>query len=291
MLTSQLGICILTPPGNIWTGFHTTFEGENRVFQKIEVPYYLNSTLSYKDTLTAQIYNEAEELIQTLYSQPSTKGLNYLIWKLDEKSAPLLSHGPEDEIRGIPVLPGTYKVLLTYGREQDSSYVEVIPDPRFELDPKVDEQLYQYQKAVDEQVVVLSASLKRIDQKHTALGQLMQQLSELEWVADSSLLEKIDQMKVRLLNLTAQGRTPRPDRQLGAWQTSEVSPYSKVQDVQMIAMSSIRPISKQEDQLLMEAKQMVGVFQKEVDQFFEQEWPSFVQQLKQAEINWLGKLE
>ena len=150
----------IQPPGNIWTGFHTTFEGENRVFQKVEVPYYVKGTLSDTDTLTAQIYNDDGELIQSLKSQPSTQGLNYLIWKLDEQSAPLPSPGPEDEIRGIPVLPGTYKVLLTYGREQDSSYVEVIPDPRFDLAPGVDEQLYQYQKAVNEQVETLSASLK-----------------------------------------------------------------------------------------------------------------------------------
>ena len=279
----------IQPPGNIWTGFHTTFEGENRVFQKMEVPYYLNGSISDMDTLTAHIYTEEGELIQTLKSQPTAKGLNYLIWKLDEKSTPLPSPGPEDEIRGIPVLPGTYKVVLTYGWEKDSSYAKVITDPRFDLAPEVDMQLHQYQKEVDEQVVALSASLKLIDQKLAALEQLGQRLTEL--AADSSLLQEIDQMKVRLLNLKAQGRTPRPDRQLGAWQTLEVTPYSKVQDVRMIAMSRIRSISVQEHQLLTEAKQAVGVFHEQVDQFFKQEWPGFLQQLKQAEINWLGKLE
>ena len=118
-----------------------------------------------------------------------------------------------------------------------------------------------------------------------------QQIAELELTVDPSLLEEIDQMKAQLLSLTAQGQTPRPDRQLGAWQTSEVTPYSKVQDVRKIAMSSIRPISEQERQLLVEATESVGVFQRQVDQFFQEEWPGFIKQLKQAEINWLGNLE
>lgn len=281
----------IQPPGNIWTGFHTTFEGENRVFQKVAVPYYLDSPGSETNSLIASIYNDKEELIQTLSSKASNQGLNYLIWKLDEQSAPLPSPGPEDEIRGIPVLPGTYKVVIRYGTEQDSSYVRVVPDPRFELAPEVDQQLYQYQKAVDEQVASLSSSLKLIDQKLTALHKLEQQLAELNLAANTSLLKDIEQMKVRLLGLTAQGRTPRPDRQLGAWRTSEVSPSSKVQDVRRIAMSRTRPISDQEHQLLEETKQMVGVFREIVDQFFKREWPDFIQELKQADINWLGKLE
>jgi len=48
----------IAPPGNIWTGFHTTFEGENRVFQKVEIPYFLKETTKATDTITAKIYTK-----------------------------------------------------------------------------------------------------------------------------------------------------------------------------------------------------------------------------------------
>lgn len=279
----------IQPPGNIWTGFHTTFEGENRVFQKVKIPFYLDRRISDTDTLIATIYDKDGKLIQTIPTQPGARGLNYLIWKMDEKSNSLPSPGPENEIRGIPVLPGTYKVVLTYGNEQDSSYVRVIPDPRFELAPEVDEQLYQYRKAVDEQVTALSVTMKRIDQKIGALDRLKQQLAEMG--TGESPLPDMSQMVTQLTDLKAKGRTPRPNRQLGAWRTLDITASSKVQDARMIAMSRVRPISEQEYRMLGEAEKMVDNFRKQVDQFFEKEWPGFLRQLKHANINWLENLE
>ncbi|MEM6807162.1 MAG: hypothetical protein AAF696_37515, partial [Bacteroidota bacterium] len=184
-----------------------------------------------------------------------------------------------------------YKVVITYGIERDTSYVKVIPDPRFELEAEVDEQLYQYQKAVDAQMAALSISFNLIDRKFDAIWQLEKQILDQSLAVKASLLPEIDEMIARLQALDSQGRTPKPDRQLGAWQTSEITPYSKVKDVQKIAMSSVRPISEQEKQLLREAELMVELFNDEVHDFFQDEWPDFIQKLKQANINWLVKLE
>jgi hypothetical protein len=38
----------IAPPGNIWTGFHTTFEGENRPFGEAVVPFYVKTPASDK---------------------------------------------------------------------------------------------------------------------------------------------------------------------------------------------------------------------------------------------------
>jgi hypothetical protein len=281
----------IAPPGNIWTGFHTTFEGENRVFQKIEVPYYLDGTDLTKDSVSARIYNEDGEWIQTVSALPTAKGLNYLIWKLDEQAATLPGAWIDDESRGIPVLPGRYKVVISCGAEQESSYVQVIPDPRFDLAPEVDVQLYQYQKAVAGQVATLAGSLRWIEARTAALDKLKQQLAEWEVKADTALVQDINQMQDRLLSLQAKGRTPRSDRQLGAWQTSAVTPYSKVNDARMVAMSRLRPISGQELALLEEAAQMVGAFKVAVNQFMEHEWQAFVKELDQADIDWLKGLK
>ena len=97
-------------------------------------------------------------------------------------------------------------------------------------------------------------------------------------------------MQTKLKTLKSQGQTARPQRQLGAWQTSEVTPYSKVKVVQKIAMSRTRPISQQERQLLVEASQLVQTFQAKTNQFMTNEWKLFVQQVKEADINWWSNL-
>ncbi|MEM6804906.1 MAG: hypothetical protein AAF696_26145, partial [Bacteroidota bacterium] len=93
----------IAPPGNIWTGFNTTFEGENRVFQKIKIPCYLDRLLPNSFSLDVLIYNEEGNLIHNMISPKVSKGLNYLSWKLDERSAQLPGPWITKESRGIPV--------------------------------------------------------------------------------------------------------------------------------------------------------------------------------------------
>jgi photosystem II stability/assembly factor-like uncharacterized protein len=277
----------IAPPGNIWTGFHTTFEGENRVFQKVKVPFYINEQLNRSSKVKATIYDENDRLINTLATEPNAKGLNYLTWKLDEQAANLPGAWITEESRGIPVLPGRYKIVLECENFKDSTAVRVIPDPRFDLSPEVDEQLYAYQKEVDQQVELLASLLQSLDHKKEALTKLEKQLKEWDDQSKNALLQLIKEMRSKMADLRASGQTPRPERQVGAWQTSIVTPYSKVRAVQQIAMSRTRPISEQERQLLEEAAQLVQAFGEKVNEFQEREWDDFVQKLKQADINWL----
>ena len=284
----------INPPGNIWTGFNTTFEGANKVFQKVKIPYFLNEEdkpeAKLDSKITATIYNDQDQLINTIETSPTSKGLNYLLWKLDEQASNLPGAWIHEYSRGIPVLPGNYKVVLEDGTFTDSTFIKVIPDPRFDLAPTIDEQLYTYQKGVDEQVEQLSSLLGSIDEKQTALTKLEKQLTELKYDAKAPLFGTIKQMQTKLKMLWAAGQTPRPERQVGAWQTSAVTAYSKVKAAQKIAMSRTRPISQQERQLLESATQLVQAFEGKANQFMANEWKPFVQQVRASDVDWLINL-
>ncbi|MEZ5041782.1 MAG: hypothetical protein R2828_17945 [Saprospiraceae bacterium] len=272
----------INPPGNIWSGFHTTFEGENRVFQKMEVPFFINTQVDTTVQVTANVYDEKGRLVNTLVAKPTADGLNYLTWKLDEKAATLSGAWQDEDSRGIPVLPGQYKIVLDYKGMKDSTEVQVIPDPRFELAPEIDEQLYTYQKEVDEQVSILASSLHALDHRKAILSKVEQQLKEWNYPSKDSLLVRIKEMTEKLETLRAAGQTPRPKRQVGAWQTSEITPHSKVNDVQEIARSRTRPISEQEKQLLEAATQLVKAFRERVDQWLGSDWEALVGQIREA---------
>ena len=280
----------IAPPGNIWTGFHTTFEGENRVFQKVAIPYFLQEQAKPIDTVTAKVYTAQNELINTLTATPTEKGLNYLIWKLDEQASNLPGAWIHEESRGIPVLPGKYKIVLQLDNTKDSTYVQILSDPRFDLAPTVDEQLYTYQKGVNKQVATLATLIRSIDTKKTALSTLATQLTKLNPQHHKAVLSTLKEMATQLDKLKAKGQTPRPNRQIGAWQTLEVTPYSKIKAVQQIAMSRVRPISSQEQVLLVEATQLVQQYQKAVQAFMGKHWRSFVQQMQELNIDWLSGL-
>lgn len=272
----------INPPGNIWTGFHTTFEGENKVFQKMQVPYFIEGPVDSEATVTAMVHDPNGKLINVINAKPKSTGLNYLIWKLDEQASLLPGAWVNDETRGIPVLPGQYKLKLEYKGIQDSTMVKVIADPRFDLAPEIDEQLYAYQKEVDLQVSILGAALRSIDQKQEALSKLEQQLQAWDHPEKVNLLQGITAMTEKLQALRANGQTPRPKRQVGAWQTSIVTAYSKVRSIQRIAMSRTRAISEQEKQLVHDAAQAVELFKNQVNAFVEVEWRSFIAQIRKA---------
>ena len=169
--------------------------------------------------------------------------------------------------------------------------MNVLADPRFTLAPTIDEQLYTYQKKVDVAVEKLSSLLKLIDRKQSALSTLEKRLKELKYDSKNALFSEIKKQQVKLKTLKATGQTPRPQRQLGAWQTSEISPYSIIKEVQQIAMSRTRPISQQEQELLEEATQLVEKFQENTTQFMANDWKLFIEQVQKAGINWLAILE
>ncbi len=280
----------IAPPGNIWTGFHTTFEGENKVFQKTEIPYYINSMTDTSAFVTAKIYNEEGALINTVKAKPTEKGLNYLLWKLDEQSSNLPDAWIHEESRGIPVLLGDYKIVLNYIGAEDATTVKVIADPRFNLDTEVDEKLYAYQKAIDLEVDKLSKALLQIDDRMKSLDKLTKQLKEADQPNSDSLTNVLNGMKEKLEILRAKGQTPRPKRQVGAWQSNETTAHSKVNEALMVAMSRVRVPSAQELRLIETSKKMVDEFTTQINEFMSKEWEPFVNNFNGYEIGF-GKLK
>jgi photosystem II stability/assembly factor-like uncharacterized protein len=85
------------------------------------------------DTATARFYNSKNELIRTIKWGVDT-GYNKRTWGMDEKGyrqpGSLKPKPGAPEPGGDAVLPGTYKVVIQFKKEIDSSFVTIKPDPR-----------------------------------------------------------------------------------------------------------------------------------------------------------------
>ncbi|MDO6473484.1 hypothetical protein [Maribacter sp. 1_MG-2023] len=274
----------INPPGNIWTGFHTTFEGENKVFQKTQIPFYLSDEPTTESSVTAMIYDQENRLVNTVEAKELTKGLNYMIWKLDESASSLPGSWSDDFSRDIPVLPGEYKIVLKQGVYSDSTRVTVIADPRFDLKSNVDKALYDYKKAVDSQVEILSKGLKDIDAKTKKIDDLLSKISKSESKADQILVTKLENMKQSLKDLKAKGKTPKPERQVGAWQSFETSPYSKIREALSIAAAQTNEPSAQHQEILEQGESLVTEFSKAVTNFIKNDWAPFETMVENSNI-------
>ena len=278
----------INPPGNIWTGFHTTFEGENRVFQKTEIPFFLSQQPDTTQVVTANIYNAHNELINTVNTKKLIKGLNYFIWKLDEQASVLPGAWIHDDFRGIPVLPGTYKVVLQYKNVKDSTYIKILSDPRFDLENEVDVNLYEFKKDVDEQVAILSKLLVAIDKKKERLQKLESELNNSNNKKYDRLKKGLKKIKTELDVLRAKGQTPRPNRQVGAWQSFSVSPFSKVNDALKVAAARTSIPSGQDRQLIKDSSILIEKFVIDVEKFNKSKWLPFEKMVNSLFANWFN---
>ena len=272
----------INPPGNIWTGFNTTFEGENKVFQRTEIPFYINGKNALKEPLEASIYDVSGSLIKTLKSSNDlVEGLNYMTWQLDEQS--LSAQGRR---KGIPVLPGDYRIVLSHSDQSDETSVRVIEDPRFDLDASIDKGLYDFRKELDIEMGRITNMFSEIDKREQMVAKLKGQLSEARSEGAKKILEEIESISKGLKALRAKGQTPRPTRQVGAWQSFEVSPFSKLMEVRRLAAARTTAISDQNRSTLKDASNLIDGFEKEVNKFLNNDWESFKKLIEESDVNW-----
>ncbi len=269
----------INAPGNIWSGFHTTFQGDNRPFKTVHIPYFIQA--SEMEAVNGSVYDAKNNLIRRIAGSPTAEGLNYMEWGLDEHKYELPNARPGS--RGIPVLPGKYKVVLNYGDESDSAMVTVIADPRFDFDPAIDQQLYECQKQLDDIRKVLWERFRELNRQTESIGTML----EKESIPQGDQV-RIDATEVlsEIIRLTSTLTGKPLNKQAGAWQSFEVTAVSKIREAEYKFMSSHAAISEQELLLIQQSEEMVNDFVVLMDQYLDETWKPFVTKVRAKGIDW-----
>jgi photosystem II stability/assembly factor-like uncharacterized protein len=275
----------IAPPGNIWTGFHTTFEGENKPFGEAVIPFYVKNLAAAKN-VTGEVFNERNELVQTISADITAPGLNYISWRLNEKLATLPGGWEDAEDRGILALPGKYKVVLRYSNTKDSTYVNVIPDPRFAYSREVDEAHHGALRRLDNTTAKLASVLLRLKESTEVVDKILLQLNESKSTDAEALKNLSTQVKQSLKALTEAATGSRPAKQVGAWTSFQVTPQSKISEAQQALRARLYKPSEQDIRRIEEAEQLTNSYIAEVDKFYSGEWKSFKEKVEAAKLSW-----
>lgn len=265
----------IAPPGNIWSGFNTTFEGENRVFQKVKIPFFLSESNTKLDSITAVIKNKKNKIVNTVSRKKLDQGLNYITWKLDEKSSLLPGSWINEETRGIPVLPGEYVAELIYKNERKSIPIKVISDPRFEIDREIDKALYAYQKSVGNQVERLTKLLNKLEQ--------LEEITKHNKSNFNSPPETIAFLS-ELKSLQLTGRDRPVNRQVGAWQSNKITPHSIIKNAVKFSKARLTVPSTQDWLLIKQGEKLIDDFENKVNQFYKK-WKMEIEGLVELKAN------
>lgn len=125
------------PPG-LRFGADAMFYGENKK-QGAMISFIANPVEDVKDSILIEVFNADGDLMTTIRKSPK-KGLNRFYWRFNKKGIRFPQQAkPKDNLReprGGQVLPGEYKVRLSYSKQVDSTKVNVKFDHRIDNEMK-----------------------------------------------------------------------------------------------------------------------------------------------------------
>lgn len=137
-----------------------------------------------KDTASIAMYDQSGTHLRTLYQVPDS-GLNRVRWNFSVKGPArpsMRESSGRNEYASGEVLPGTYKVKVFYGSSVDSTTLEVVMDPRLEVDM---EALAAYQPLQERRNAMSAQLAEAANQIRKAKG-MAANLGKLIPVADTS---------------------------------------------------------------------------------------------------------
>ena len=268
----------IAPPGNIWTGFGTTFEGENRPFQQANIPMYINDLPLKDDQGEVYIKNIKGDTIQKIIKENLIQGLNYIQWKLDEDKVFLSGNYDPLESRGIPVLPETYTATIKYKGIESSTFIKVISDPRFTMKEEVDQELYRYNKAINVEVEKLKSLLNLVSSWENELKKIKESFSKQ--AKEDKSLKSVNLMIDAVKQLKLAGIDSPVDRQVGAWQSTRITPVSAINEAEKVAMARLDVPSVQDWKRVSDAATLIDAYQAQIKQFEVSRWRKFIKRYR-----------
>lgn len=240
------------------------------------------------DSAMVRIYNSNDELIRTLRWSIDT-GFNRQYWGMEEKgfrqpgSAKPQPGAPEPG--GFPVLPGRYKLVVTYARASDSTMITVKDDPR--LGNRNDIKLAQrtmitrLRKGADK----LTEGMDRLTEAEEVCTKIEGQLRGVEGKETDSLRKATAKMKdeIKSIREFISGKTS--DLQGISRSPFQVTVMTQLQLAQQNIGSKMVVPGQQEETLLANAEKAAAEAVQKINNFFDGKWKDYRTQVEGTKVN------
>lgn len=233
--------------------------------------------------ITLEILNDQREVIRTLKQTPKP-GVNRMYWQLDRKGIRFpRRNNPRPnapEPGGPDVLPGTYTVRMTYGKDKDSTTIKVVPDPRINVP--------QSQRMAKNELI--EEMSKGIELSAKAVKQLKESQEITNWV-----MKKIKGKDEKTKALKKQGKEVQKNlKSLLEMVLGQEGKQGIYRDPQQVTRKVGRSYSfiqstweapnENEKIRVAQAQEALKEYLEKVNNFFANDWPAFQKALKAHEF-------
>jgi len=240
------------------------------------------------DSAMVRIYNSSNELIRTLRWGVDT-GFNRNYWGMEEKGfrqpgSPKPAPGAQ-EPGGFTVLPGTYKLVMTYSRVSDSTFIVIKDDPRLgnRNDIKIAQRkMYdRLRKSADK----LTAGMDQLTESEELLTKMQAQLRGVEGKDADSLRKSTTKMQdeIKAIRELISGKTS--DKQGLSRNPFEITVMTQMQTAtQSIGSKMVAP-GAQPEKLVENAEKSIKEAVDKINAFYSGKWKDYRQQVEGTKVN------
>lgn len=229
------------------------------------------------DTALVRIFNDKNELVRTLrWGVDSGYNRNY--WGMEERGyrqpgSPKPRPGAQ-EPGGLPVLPGRYKILFTYNRETDSTFINVLADPRIKIDLEAREAQKQMLSRMAKSSDQLNEGLDRLTEAEEVAKKIDAQLAGVEGKEADSLRRVSKKVQDDIKDIRDFVNGKRIERQ-GYGSVPQVTVMTTLQEARSVLTGKPTAPTQQEEQLLQKAEEKVKETVNKINTFFNGRWADF----------------
>lgn len=242
------------------------------------------------DSLIVTVYNSNNELIRTIKQKaPKENGAYRFYWRMDEKGVNRPSRKvPKknaQERGGVDVLPGDYKVKMTFGDKADSTIVKVMFDPRLNIPQSTLKALYDFNKQMEAEYDKVGRATLRLAESKSVLGDFTKRMKDKDEEGFKEMLEKvkavndsIDQLFIPFLGKDNTGKQ-------GIIGSKEPSVMNRFGLAGYHLNTSLHVPGPTEKRLLNQAIEAAKPALKKVDEFFLNDWPGIRKELEALDLS------
>jgi photosystem II stability/assembly factor-like uncharacterized protein len=240
------------------------------------------------DSVMVKIFDSNNELIRTL-RWAADSGFNRTYWGMEEKGfrqpgSPKPQPGTP-EPGGFQVLPGTYKLVMTYSRSSDSAFITVKDDPR--LGNRNDIKLAQrkmydrLRKSADK----LTTGMDQLTESEEVLTKMQSQLKDVEGKEIDSLRKTTTKLQDEIKSIREMISGKTSDKQGLSRNPFEVTVMTQLQTAQQSIGSKMVAPGPQVETLVGNAEKAVKDIVEKINNFYSGKWKDYRRQVEGTKVN------
>jgi photosystem II stability/assembly factor-like uncharacterized protein len=240
------------------------------------------------DSLTLEVFNASNIKIRTIKQKaPDDNGVNRTTWAMTQKGVRNPSREKAKagaaEPNGLQVLPGTYKVRLTYGGQKDSAMINVKFDPRLNVPLQVLDTRYAMLKDLEKLTAMLTDATDRLTESLTLANELETKMNDSK---RTDLKDPLDKTKVvkDSINVLFDAILDKEDKRQGLTRDSE-GPVVDIRSASFYIDSSINPVNETDRRVFKKAEDAVMKVISKVNSFYDGQWKEYRSMMEKVTLS------